>query len=191
MTNTPRIFTEADVDTAIAGAFGRTPKPAPTPPAGASRSASEAAVDAAVARAFGRDTKPPATTPTVAQTLAAEAQTAQAAAPWRDALPWDERTALLEAEERLGALRVSRLGETPAAARQAVETALREAWNGAPGFGATADRLAAVRAALALGNAHVLRAQAPTGRRAPGVVETRPPARPRGRSIVSETGRGA
>jgi len=125
------------LDATIAEAFGRRPR---------AMSADDAAVEVAVARAFGREPDPRAVE-AVRRAASAEAA-ARESAPWRAACPWDTRDALRDAEEHLVRLYSSRRGESLESAQRTAERALREAWEHPGGLSLTSDRWASVVAAL-------------------------------------------
>jgi hypothetical protein len=108
-------ITEADVEQAVAEAFGRTHTP-----------------------------RLKSVTQTVRESLQREADADASATPWRDACPWRNRELLAEREAHLAHLYSSRRGQTPEMARRTVESSLREAWFNPGGFGLDHDRMVAV-----------------------------------------------
>ena len=168
---TRREVTEADVDTAVARAFGRGDA---TPMAPA-----DAAMEMALARAFVR--KPNARAVEAAKRSTAVQEAERDLAPWREAFGWERREDLLGVEETLAELMSSRQGRTMDAARSNVATQLREAWvKGGP---SDRDRLVAVAKELTESIAR-LQAMAPIAGRQVGEAASRPV-----RIVVSEVGR--
>jgi len=164
MADNPQGITEADVDDAVARAFGRTPE---------RMSLDEAVIEIVQARAFGRD---PDLRAVEAKREVEIAQEAVAdLAPWRAAVHWDQYGELCDLEERLAQLTSSRRGQTIEAAREYTMTQLREAW--VKGGDTTHGRFVATEKVLREGIAHFAKL-APIASSPPTAPRSAPPARP-------------